>query len=123
MFASSGCDLIAPSTQVTNNSGFLINKVTVGGVEFTENLSYCYDGCSTGFIDVDEGSNAIMLQRTASSAWETIGSVGSFEANTHYAVNIVMNGSDLCAELYIRHQTDSYFNDDTTKELIDTVCR
>lgn len=111
----------APSTQVTNNSGTLIYKVKVGGVEFTENLSYCADGCSTGFIDVPEGSNNIQLQQTSGGTWVDLGDLGSFEKGSHYSVNI-KTGALFCAELWKRHQTNSTFNDDTTRELVASNC-
>ncbi len=108
-----------PSIQVTNNSGSLIHKVKVGDIEFSENLDMCGSGCSTGFKDVKEGENQISVQLSEGSAWETIGTLAGFKNGNHYAVNIT---GARCAELWILHQTDIYFNDDTTKELIGSVC-
>jgi hypothetical protein len=111
----------APSTQVTNNSGTRIHMVKVGGVEFTENLSYCADGCSTGFINVPQGTNNIQLQQTSGGSWIDLGDLGLFEKGLHYSVNIKSN--DLfCVELWKRHQTSTTFNDDTTRELVASNC-
>lgn len=109
------------SVQVVNNSGTLIHKVKVGGVEFTENLEYCATGCSTGFIDVPQGTNNIQLQQTSGGTWTDLGDLGPFENGRHYAVNIRTDGS-FCAELWIRHQTSTTFNDDTTKDKIASNC-
>lgn len=110
-----------PSTQVVNNSATLVFKVKVGSVEFTENLSMCGEGCSTGFIDVPDGDNNIMLQVEDGGAWVDLGNVGPFGKNKLYAVNIRITGS-YCAELWRRHQADSTFNDDTSKELVSSNC-
>ena len=110
-----------PSTQVVNNSGALFHMVKVGGVEFTENLNKCSDGCSTGFITVPEGGNHVFLQETSGGAWVDLGELGTFERKVNYAVNI-RNAGGYCAELWVRHQTSTTFNDDTTRTLIATNC-
>ena len=120
-----GCgsdDTANPSTQVTNNSGSSLAMVKMENVEFTQYLDNggCL-GCSTGFKDVPEGGNAITLQVTGSPDWITLGTLGPFESDSHYSVNISDSGG-LCAELWLRHQTSSTFNDDTTRELITTSC-
>jgi hypothetical protein len=120
LYSSAGC---APTTQVTNNSGFLIQKVLVDDVVFTENLNSCADGCSTAFIKVPRGNNCITLQKTSSSDIFDIGELGLFKCNKHYSVNIITNGGRVCAELWHRLQTDSTFNDDTTRVMIGTVCQ
>lgn len=113
----------ASSVQVVNNSSVLLNMVKIGAVEFSENLKMCADGCSTGFKNVEQGDNPISAQTTDDPGWAILGNLGPFNKNTHYAVNIVLKASDqVCAELWKRNQTDSTFNDDTTKELITTVC-
>ena len=110
-----------PSVQVVNNSGVLFYKVKVGGVEFTEHLDECADGCSTGFIRVPEGSNTIQLQQTSGGPWLDLGDLGSFQRGLHYAVNIRAGGA-FCAELWRRYQTTPIFNDDMTKELVASSC-
>lgn len=112
-----------PNAQVVNNSGVTIYQVKVGKVLFQENLAYCTDGCSTGFIEVKEGSNQIYVKRKAASPWVRIGSLGTFEKCRHYAVNMKMKGRMLCAELFERKDTTPTFNDDTTKQRIAQTCK
>ncbi len=111
-----------PGAQVVNNSGVSIYKVRVGRVEFSRHLSSCFDGCSTGFKDVKKGKNRVYVKIRSTSAWKEIGTVGKFEVEKHYAVNILLKGETLCALLALRHQTDSTYNDDRTKEAIDRSC-
>jgi len=115
---SSGC----ASTQVTNNSGSLFTKATVGPVEFNEGLDYCADGCSTGFKRVRTGENSIFLRVNENSPWKNIGYLGPFEKDTYYSVSIRKGEKEFCAELWKRYDTDSTFNDDTTKILIESLC-
>ena len=96
--------------------------MNVGSVTFSENLSYCSDGCSTGFSDVAEGTNTITVKQTSASASVSVGSLGSFQKGNSYAVNIrTVNGS-YCAELWQRLNTAPFFNNDTTRVLISTTC-
>lgn len=120
--SSSGGGTFNPSCQVVNNSGTLIHKVFVGGVEFTENLSYCGDGCSTGFLDVPLGSNNIQLQQTSGGTMLELGDIGPFENGRHHAVNIRTLGGEFCAELWHRTDTNSEFNNDTSRTLISGNC-
>lgn len=99
-----------PGAQVVNNSGLSLYKVRVGHVEFSRHLSSCFDGCSTGFKDVKKGKNRVSVKMTRASAWKEIGIVGKFEVGKHYAVNIVSKMETLCAQLAVRHQTDSTYN-------------
>ena len=108
--------------QVTNNSGSLIHKVKVGSVEFSENLDYCATGCSTGFKRVRRGNRTILLQTSDTSSWLTLGNLGPFLKNKFYSVNIKMVDKSFCAELWQRTDTDSEFNEDTTKQLIQSLC-
>lgn len=111
-----------PIAQVVNNTNGLLAKAWVGAVEFTENLGHCGSGCSTGFLDVAEGANAIAVQPLTEALARQIGTFGPFERNTSYAVNIIRSGASYCAELWIRHQTASTFNDDTTRVLVSSIC-
>ena len=111
----------SPSAQVVNNSGTLIHKVRVGGVEFTEHLGECADGCSTGFINVPEGANVIQLQQTSGGAWSDLGVLAPFEKGLYYSVNIKTQGS-FCAELWILGQTSIRFNDNTSKVFVASNC-
>ena len=111
----------APKAQVVNNSGDLLYQVNVGDVVFTEHLSDCGSGCSTGFIDVVEGTNDIVVYQSETSIGESLGSVGQFQKSNNYAVNI-RNVDGYCAELWQRFDTSGTFNDDTTRVLIDTGC-
>ncbi|MDD2335645.1 MAG: hypothetical protein PHD01_03615 [Geobacteraceae bacterium] len=108
---------------MVNNSGVTIYQVKVGKVVFQENLSYCTDGCSTGFIAVKEGVNRISLKRAATSPWVDLGLTGTFKKCRHYAVNLKKKGTILCAELFERKNTTPTFNDDTTKKKIHKVCK
>jgi N-acetylneuraminic acid mutarotase len=110
-----------PIAQVVNNTGGPLFQATVGGVTFTENLSFCGDGCSTGFIDVPAGSNQLAVQQSAPSAPTTIGSLGNFANGNKYAVNI-RNVGGYCAELWQRFDTNPIFNSDTTRTLVATTC-
>lgn len=111
-----------PIAQVVNNTNGLLAKAWVGAVEFTENLAFCGSGCSTGFLDVAEGANAIAVQPLTEVLARQIGALGPFARNISYAVNIIRPGASYCAELWIRHQTASTFNDDTTRELVSSIC-
>lgn len=111
------------SAQVVNNSGVLIKRVKVGHVDFRENLDDCAGGCSTGFKEVKAVANHVSLKETDTSLWKALGYLSTFAAGTNYAVNIRKVADEFCAELWKRNQTDSTFNDDTTKELIDSHCR
>lgn len=112
-----------PDAQVVNNSGVNIFQVKVGKVVFHENLSSCADGCSTGFQKIAGPSNPIAVKMDSTSSWVNIGSLGNFEGCLNYAVNIVKKGNTLCAELYLRKNTDSTFNNDTTKKKISQTCK
>lgn len=115
-----GC---SPSIQVTNKSGMLLQKVKVNTVEFTENLDYCSDGCSTAFKNVPPGKNVIAMKVSAGSEWMALGELGPFEKNVHYSVTITRSGDVFCAELWKRLQTVSTFNDDTTKIFLGKTCQ
>lgn len=112
----------APSAQVVNNAGDLLSNVTVGSVTFTENMSYCATGCSSSFHDVAEGSLAITVNQTATSGAVQAGSLGSFQKNTSYAVNIRKGSGKYCAELWQRLDTAPFFNNDTTRVLLSSSC-
>lgn len=118
----SGGESNPPSAQVVNNSGDLFTIAWIGSVPFTENLDYCASGCSTGFHDVAEGFNEIAIEHPFTLETLVIGTLGTFDPDTFYAVNIIKSGSSYCAELWIRYQTGSTFNDDTTREFVDSVC-
>lgn len=112
-----------PESQVTNNSGVSIYKVKVGMVEFSANLSSCFDGCSTGFKKVAIGKNTIQVKMTALSPWKTIGTIGPFSYCKFYSVNMVTKSKKrLCAQLFERKETDPTFNNDKTKTMIGEVC-
>ena len=111
-----------PSAQVVNNTNTLLAKAFVGAVEFTENLDFCGSGCSTGFLDVAEGSNDVAALALNETVAVQIGALGPFEPNTHYAVNLVGAAGSYCAELWIRYQTSTTFNDDTTRVLVGSAC-
>ncbi|MBI5755878.1 MAG: hypothetical protein HZA12_03045 [Nitrospirae bacterium] len=129
------CGSITSSAQVANNSGGRIDHVNVGNVSFSENLSYntslyttdngsyCGDGCSTGFLDVPDGTNNVVVYQTATSTPVSVGSLGSFVAGNHYAVNIRNVSNSYCAELWQKLDTTTHFNDDTTRVLISTTCQ
>ncbi len=117
-FIINGC----AHTQVTNNSGSLIHKVKVGSVEFSENLDFCATGCSTGFKHVRRGNRTILLQTSDISSWVTIGNLGPFLKGKFYSVNMRMVNKSFCAELWHRTDTGSEFNEDTTKEIIQSLC-
>jgi hypothetical protein len=114
-----GC---SSSTQVTNKSGILLDKVKVNSVEFSENLDHCGDGCSTGFYNVPAGKNVVSLKVDAGSGWMVLGELGPFEKNAHYSVTITKSGGEFCAELWKRLQTTTTFNDDATKIFIGKSC-
>jgi hypothetical protein len=120
LMVMAGC---SPSIQVTNKSGMLLNTVKVNTVEFTENLDYCSDGCSTAFKDVPHGKNVIAMKATAGSEWMVLGELGPFEKNAHYSVTITRSGDVFCAELWKRLQTVTTFNDDTTKIFSGKTCQ
>jgi hypothetical protein len=120
LMVMAGC---SPSTQVTNKSGVLLNKVKVNTVEFTENLDHCGDGCSTGFINVPAGKNVVSLKVAAGSEWMVLGELGPFEKNAHYSVTVTKSGDTFCAELWKRLQTSTTFNDDATKIFVGKSCQ
>jgi len=112
-----------PGAQVVNNSGVSIYRVKIGHVEFSRNLSRCFDGCSTGFKSVKKGQNQIAIKMSKGSVWKKIGAVGNFEDKRKYAVNIIMKKAEtLCAQLAVRNQTGSTYNDDRTKKVVDNTC-
>ena len=121
----SGC----AQTQVTNNSGTLLDLVKVGSVNFDENLDYCGDGCSTGFKKVKTGDHKVSLRETPTSSWKAVGTVGPFKKGKFYSVNVrkllgqIGPGKQYCTELWQRFDTDSEFNNDTTKTRIDSSCQ
>lgn len=120
----------SPSTEVVNNSGGRIDHVNVGNVTFTENLSYnttkygtdngsyCGDGCSTRSLHVAEGTSAITVSEMATSGAVQVGSLGSFQKDKSYAVNVRKVNSSYCAELWQRLDASGPFNDDATRVLI-----
>ena len=112
----------SPSTQVVNNSGGPIDHVNVGNVRFSNNLSACGDGCSTGFSDVSEGTNTVVVFQTATSTPVSLGALGSFAAGNQYAVNIRNVSGNYCGELWKKRGTNSTFNSDTTRVLIASSC-
>lgn len=113
----------APISQVTNNSGVLLKKVKIGLIDFTENLDYCAEGCSTGFKTVAVDDNKVSLETTDSVVKTLTDRLGPFEMGFKYAVNIIMNEEDqFCAELWRRDNTGPYFNADTTKVRLEWHC-
>jgi len=113
----------APSCQVTNKSGMPLQKVKVHSVEFSENLDYCGDGCSSGFKNVPAGKSMIFLQVAEGSEWMVLGELGPFEKKAHYSVTITKTGDQFCAELWKRLQTSTTFNDDATKIFSGKSCQ
>lgn len=111
-----------PTAQVVNNSGGLIDHVNVGNVTFTEIISSCDGGCSTGFLAVAERTNNVVVYQTATSNPVSVGSLGLFVAGNDYAVNIRNVNASYCAELWQRLDTSTEFNNDTTRVLIGTTC-
>jgi hypothetical protein len=85
-------------------------------------LDRCYDGCSTPFKDVGLGRNTVSIKKDRGSSWGSIGAFGGFKKCKHYAVNIISNNGALCAELAVREQTDSTYNNDRTKRIIANTC-
>ncbi|RPI76646.1 MAG: hypothetical protein EHM45_12285, partial [Desulfobacteraceae bacterium] len=112
-----------PDTQVVNNAGVKIHQVKVGNVILQENLSTCTDGCSTGFKTVNKGQNQVAVKMNSTSAWVSLGSLGKFEECTHYAVNLIKKDKKLCAELFLRKNTDPTFNNDPTKQKMRETCQ
>ncbi len=109
-----------PISQVTNNAGVDVAVAKVGDVEFVENLSGCGDGCSTGFEDVLAGDNVISVQLSAGSAWEEIGTLGPFDREKAYSVNLVQGAA--CAELWELGDTSVPFNETPDKAMVTTSC-
>jgi hypothetical protein len=107
---------------VVNNSGHSLFQVKIGRVMFKRNLSRCSDGCSTGFKQVREGKSSIAVKAGRRADWEKLGTLGRFEQCKKYAVNIVSRGGSVCAQLAERRQTDSTYNRDRTKRVIDETC-
>ncbi len=116
-----GGDSPSAHAQVVNNSGDSIYQVNVGDTIFTL-TGRGSSGGSTGFSDVAEGTNTITVKQTSTSASVSVGSLGSFQKDTGYAVNIRKVSGSYCAELWQRLNADSSFNDDTTRVLISTTC-
>jgi hypothetical protein len=112
-----------PEVQVVNNAGISIFQVKVGKTVFHENLSACFDGCSTGFLKVSAGYHPVDVKLAKTASWVNIGSLGPFEGCLKYAVNIVKKGNTVCAELYVRKNTNPPFNNDVTRKKIHQVCK
>ena len=117
-------DRRSPSAQVVNSSGVTIYQAKVGNVLFSRHIGSCTDGCSTGFKNVNPGSNIISIKIERDSPWVVLGTLNGFENNKHYAVNLVEGARDGegCAVLFLRHQTDPTFNSDRTKERLGKTC-
>lgn len=111
-----------PSVQVVNNAGIPIFKARIGTVEFSRNLSRCFDGCSTGFKLVSTGRHTIAVKVSKKDSWKKIGILGKFDNCRHYAVNIIKQGGAVCAILALRTNTDITFNHDRTKKIIAKTC-
>lgn len=81
-------------------------------------------GGSTGFSYVAEGTNTITVKQTSTSASVSVGSLGSFQKgiSKNYAMNIRTVSGSYCAELWQRLDTNSNFDDNTTRVLISTTC-
>ena len=112
-----------PSAQVTNNSGNLLSFAWIDNVVFSENIGDCGSGCSTGFYEVPERNCSISIQPQDYTEPLLLGELGPFEVDMNYAVNITHTGSQYCAELWVRYQTSSTFNEDTSKQLQVSVCQ
>lgn len=118
------------STQVTNSTALFMGdtngtnfiEVRVADVSFSQYLDDgdCL-GCSTGFKSVPEGQNTISYQLTIGGDFTDIGTLGPFEKNKHYSVNMRDDGT-ICAELWHRTDTDSIFTEDFSRTRIDTNC-
>ncbi len=107
-----------PETQVVNNSGVAIFQVKVDDKIFSEHLGECFDGCSTGFMQVKAGSNQVSVKMTAIAPWQVVGSLSGFEYNKHYSVNMVSGKGGLCAALYFLADTSIPFNDNHSKRAV-----
>ena len=112
-----------PATQVVNNSGIKIFQVKVGNTIFKNNLSRCSNGCSTGFKNVKPGKKQIYIKTVMAAPWKNIGVLGEFKGCKKYAVNIKKKGQMICAELFLRLNTDPTFNNDKTKKKIASICK
>ncbi len=109
-----------PMAQVVNNSDKGIYQVTIGNIVFTQNLGV-NGGNSTGFIEISEGMNSVVIYPMAASFPIMVGSLGSFLRGNSYAVNIRNSGSGYSAELWQRLNTGSTFNSDRTKIFIAAI--
>ena len=114
----------APGVQVVNNSGENIFQARVGSMIFSRHIGTCSNGCSTGFKNVSVGRNSVAIKIKSTSPWITLGTLDGFQKGKHYAVNLVKGSKkdEGCAELFVRHQTDSTFNSDRTKEFLRKTC-
>ncbi len=112
-----------PAAQIVNNSGMKIFQVKIGGITFQNNLSRCSNGCSTGFKNVKPGKHQIYIKTVRTAPWKNIGVLGEFKGCKKYAVNIKKKGQMICAELFLRLNTDPTFNNDKTKKKIASICK
>ena len=110
-----------PRVQIVNYSEYDIDKIKVGRVGYSENLSCCGAGRSAGYFFVTEGANSIVVHRTPESAGERgLGTLNPFLIGNHYTLAIGINALDglWCAELWRRGNIDVDFINDFTKFLI-----
>jgi hypothetical protein len=105
-----------PVSQIVNNqttATFVIAKignVTIPPPHQATEDRYVVGGSSSSFYTVAPGTNTITIEGT------NYGTLSPFNINMIYAVNIRDGG---CAELWIiRPNTNSTFNNDTTKQFV-----
>ncbi|MBF0558929.1 MAG: DUF1566 domain-containing protein [Nitrospirae bacterium] len=102
-----------PDAQVVNNlASGTFTDAKIGSVSLPPPSGwsyYCSGGCSSAFYAVATGTNTITISGIS------YGSLGSFNNNTFYAVNIRDGG---CAELWIRTDVNTVFNSDTTRTFV-----
>jgi len=106
-----------PSVQIVNYASD-IHKVKIGRVSYSENLSCCGGGSSTGYFFVSEGANSIVVYGTTTSSEIKLGSLGPFLRGNHYTMDVGYLSNGLCTQLWQRGLAESDFIDDSAKVFI-----